>query len=76
LLPYSLLREKHQFEGVRRKEYDVVSVGQSLVESNARVEISRQADKHEGNREEYKLGCLDKVTLINRIAVVQSCFVV
>jgi len=73
LLAYSLLREKHQFEEVRRKEYDVVSVGQSHVESNVRVEISRQADKHEGNREEYKLGWPDKVTLINRIEAVQSC---
>jgi hypothetical protein len=73
LLAYSLLREKHQFEEVRRKEYDVVSVGQSLVESNTSVEISRQADKHEGNREEYKVWWLDKVTLISRIEVVQSC---
>ena len=57
MLAYSLLREKHQFEEVRRKEYDVVvSVGQSLVESNTSVEISRQVDKHEGNREEYKVG--------------------
>jgi hypothetical protein len=55
LLAYSLLREKHQFEEVRRKEYDVVSVGQSHVDSYIRVEISRQTDKHEGNREEYKL---------------------
>jgi len=73
LLAYSLLREKHQFEEVRRKEYDVLSVGQNYVESNMRVEISRQADKQEGNREECKLGWLDKVTVINRIEVVQSC---
>ena len=44
------------FEEVRRKEsVVVVSVGQSHVESNVRVEISRQADNHEGNREEYQL---------------------
>jgi len=56
LLAYSLLREKHLFEEVRRKEsVVVVSVGQSHVESNVRVEISRQADNHEGNREEYQL---------------------
>ena len=74
LLAYSLPREKHQFEEVLRKERDVVvSLGQSHVESNMRTEISRQVDAHEGNKEEYKLGWLDKVTLINRIGVVQSC---
>jgi hypothetical protein len=38
-------------------EYDVVvPLGQSHVESNMRVEISRQADTHDENKEECKLG--------------------